>query len=119
MPRFPSSLRENWYRIQVDNPMSAPDENTAPHFTVPPVGADSRQTVGFALVIGGFVGPFNVTPYRYNPTGRLWAAWDTLNDINSNEELITYDVGGGSSFFIRITNISANGTLILGVTPLT
>jgi hypothetical protein len=126
MSQVSGNSRERIVQLDTAVNSAAPVRGTLPSFLLSPRSSRGYLTQGFAFSLtspsaGGAVASnpgFTVTIYRVAPTLSVWNALQAFTAANYLDQLVFPDISGGMSLYFQITNVSANGLILLGVAEL-
>lgn len=110
------------------------DDCTQPHIVLSPTCVDGEKCRGFAVAIfepksddpgeGGTgsaqpsTGGFTLTFWRLNLSVGVWAKCEPYVGVGYAEQLVCYDLGGGTALYAVISNVEIPGPLHLLIAEL-
>ncbi len=102
---------------------AAPADGTEPHLQLSPRAPNGGKTVGFlfslhAPTVGSATATgtgFTVTVWRLNPTTGAYASSEAITEVAYGAQYVINEVPGGGSVYFQITNVAADGAVVVGV----
>lgn len=82
------------------------------------VAPDMEFGEGETLAAEAAGGGFTLTFWRLNPSVGVWAKCEPYTGALYNDQLVCYDLGGGTALYLQITNVATPGKIQLLIAEL-